>query len=168
MSEPFTFPAKKSLGELAGCKPVIVIDSREQTPLVFTRLESRTSTLYSADYSVAGLEELVAIERKSVADLIGCCIGENRERFERELHRLRGYRFKRLVIVGDQSEINLQRFSRITPRAVFASLSAWEIRFDIPVIWMATPELAARQIESWAFWYAREIVKAANALLPAS
>jgi hypothetical protein len=37
MSEPFTFPAKKSLGELAGCKPVIVIDSREQTPLVFTQ-----------------------------------------------------------------------------------------------------------------------------------
>jgi hypothetical protein len=32
-------------------------------------------------------------------------MGDNRERFERELHRLRGYRFKRLLVVGSEAEI---------------------------------------------------------------
>jgi hypothetical protein len=51
---------------------------------------------------VAGLEELFVIERQSIADLVGCCIGESRERFERELHRLRGYTSKQ--------QKSLQRF----------------------------------------------------------
>jgi hypothetical protein len=46
---------------------------------------------------VAGLQDLFSIERKTVSDLVGCCMGENRERFERELHRLRGYWFKTVV-----------------------------------------------------------------------
>jgi hypothetical protein len=32
-------------------------------------------------------------------------MGENRERFERGLHRLRGYKFKRLLMVGSEAEI---------------------------------------------------------------
>ena len=31
------------------------------------------------------------MERKTLPDLVGCCMGDNRERFERELHRMRGY-----------------------------------------------------------------------------
>jgi hypothetical protein len=34
-----------------------------------------------------------------------CCMGENRQRFERELHRLRGFRFARLLVVGSEEEI---------------------------------------------------------------
>jgi len=84
----FTLPALRSLGDLADQAPVIIIDSREQTPLQFTRLEARVATLPSGDYSIAGLEELFAVERKSIPDLVACCTGQNRERFERELHRL--------------------------------------------------------------------------------
>ena len=80
-------------------------------------------TLYTGDYSILGLEELIAIERKSIADLVACCMGENRERFERELHRLRGFRFKRLLILGSRGEIELQRYySRIAPKAVAGHL----------------------------------------------
>jgi ERCC4-type nuclease len=60
-----TLPALSGLGELANAKPVIVIDSREQEPLSFTRLRSVVGTLTSGDYSVAGLEELFAVERKT-------------------------------------------------------------------------------------------------------
>jgi hypothetical protein len=98
-------PALRSLGELADMSPTIIIDSREQEPLVFQRLPSKTGTLQTGDYSVAGLEQLFTVERKSVPDLVGCCIRENRERFERELHRLRGFRFKRLLIVGSELEV---------------------------------------------------------------
>jgi len=53
-----------------------------------------------------GGENLFAIERKSIADLVGCCVGENRERFFRELHRLRGFRFKRLLVIGGRADID--------------------------------------------------------------
>lgn len=138
MAINFQLPALKSLGELAGVSPTIVIDSREQSPLVFGRLESVRGTLYSGDYSVRGLEELFAVERKSVVDLVGCCMGENRTRFERELHRLRGYRFKRLLIVGTELEIQQANYrSHITPKAVMATLGAFEARYDCPVVFQA-------------------------------
>ena len=158
-------PALRSLGNLADELPVVVVDSREQMPLVFHRLPSRVGGLYAGDYSVAGLENGFAVERKSIPDLVACCAGE-RERFERELFRLRGCRFKRLLIVGTRSEIEAGNFrSKINPAAVVASLEAWQIRFDIPVVFAPSPSAAAEIVESWAWWYARETVEAANDLL---
>ena len=37
-------------------------------------------------------------------------------------------------------------------------------RFDTPVVFRHTPEAAARQIETWAFYFARECVAAVNGL----
>ncbi|MDP3073591.1 MAG: ERCC4 domain-containing protein [Opitutaceae bacterium] len=170
MSEPLaTLPALKGLGALAGLRPVLVIDTREQTPLAFARLPSVRDTLASGDYSFRGGEELFAVERKSIADLVGCCVGENRERFFRELHRLRGFRFKRLLVVGTRREIEAGHFrSNVSPRAVLATLAAIEARFDVPVVFAATPAEAAELVESWAWWMAREITVAANNLLRGS
>jgi ERCC4-type nuclease len=99
----FTLPALRSLGDLAGAEPVIVIDSREPERLPFRRLKTHCGPLITGDYSVAGLESLFAVERKSISDLVGFCIGQNRERFDRELHRLRGLRFNRLLVVGSEA-----------------------------------------------------------------
>ena len=161
-----TLPALRGLGDLAGLRPVIVTDTREQLPLPFKRLASVRATLTSGDYSFRGGEELFAVERKTVADLVGCCVGDNRERFFRELHRLRGYRFKRLLIVGTSEEIEAGNFrSNINPRAVFATLSAIEARYDVPVVFSATPDDAGELVEGWTWWMAREIATSANDLL---
>ena len=165
----FTLPALRSLGDLADQAPVIIIDSREQTPLQFTRLEARVATLPSGDYSIAGLEELFAVERKSIPDLVTCCTGQNRQRFERELHRLRGFRFKRLLVVGSEAEILQARYhSDIAPKAVLATLSAFEIRYDLPVVFSTTPQNAAIQIERWIFYFTRDIVISVNNLCRSS
>src|ERR1700758_2110052 len=117
--QAFSLPALRSLGELAGAEPVIIVDTREQDPLPFARLKTRGGTLVAGDYSVAGLESLFAVEQKSISDLVGCCVGQNRERFERELHRLRGFRFKRLLIIGTEAQILAAQYhSNINPRAV--------------------------------------------------
>lgn len=162
-------PALKHLGDLNGAQPVILVDSREQAPLIFTRLESRRATLVTGDYSVDGAQHLFAIERKSVSDLIGCCCGQNRERFERELGRLRGYRFKRLILIGSERDVRAGTgFSRINPDSVFGSLAAWECRFDVPVLWCNTAADAALQVEKWAFYFSRELVATINDLWRAS
>ncbi|MEN9635582.1 MAG: hypothetical protein RL077_3986 [Verrucomicrobiota bacterium] len=135
-----TLPALRSLGNLADVRPVLLTDTREQLPLPFKRLASVRATLTSGDYSFRGGEELFAVERKTVADLVGCCVGENRERFFRELYRLRGYRFKRLLVVGarDEIEAGTDR-SDLSPKVVLTTLSAIEARFDTPVVFAATP-----------------------------
>jgi len=162
-------PALRSLGELADTSPKIVIDSREQTPLEFTRLQSIRGALITGDYSIVGLEELFAVERKSIADLVACCMGENRQRLARELHRLRGFRFKRLLIVGSEEEILAARYhSAITPKAVMATLGAFEARYDLPVVFRPSPQAAAQQIERWAYWYARECMLSATRLTKAN
>lgn len=165
IANPFGLPALARLGELAGKSPVIVVDNREQDPLRFERLESRPGTLLTGDYSIAGLEHLFAVERKTIPDLVGCCMGSNRERFERELHRLRGFRFKRLLIIGSEREIRQGVVhSRINPASVLATLSAFEVRYDLPVVFCPVASLAAQKIESWAFWFAREMVEGVNNL----
>jgi DNA excision repair protein ERCC-4 len=132
--------------------PTIIIDTREQAPLVFEHLASERGTLQSGDYSIARLEHDFAIERKSISDLCGS-LTRGRERFERELHRLRGFSFARVLIVGTPHEVQAQAAN---PKAVFSSISAFEARYKVPFIWEPSPELAARLVERWAWFFWRE------------
>ena len=159
-------PALRGLSRLADLRPCIVVDTREQEPLSFANLPSTRGALQTGDYSFLGGEELMAIERKSIADLVACCVGDNRDRFFRELHRMRGFKFKRLLVVGSRADIDAGRYrSGIKPSAVLATLAVIEARFDVPVVFADDPEAAARLVESWAWWVAREVVESANHLL---
>ena len=165
MKLPLLQPLKTKLPDLSGKLPRIIVDTREQTPLVFTRLASEVSGLTTGDYSFSGGESYMAVERKSVADLVGCCMGVDRARFERELHRLRGFKFKRLLVVGTPGEIASHQYrSRIEPDAVINTLAALEVRYEVPVVFAATPDDAALWVEQWACWCAREIITEANHL----
>ena len=140
-------PALRSLGELADARPCIIVDTREQEPLPIERLPVARAGLYTGDYSVAGMEHVFAVERKSIPDLVSCCAASNRERFENELHRLRGFRFRRLLIVGDRADIEAGNYrSNIRPASVLGSLAAWEVRYSVPVVFEPTPEAAARRV----------------------
>src|SRR5262245_15168243 len=146
-------------------RPVIVIDTRERTPLIFRRFESVTGTLAAGDYSVRGGEDLFAIERKSIADLVSCCAGQGRRRFDRQLHRLGAYRFRRLLIVGHRIEVEQHRYrSNLSPKAILSTLAAFEVRHDVPVVWTSEPEEAAALVERWAWWFATETIREAAAL----
>ena len=148
--------------------PVLIIDQREKDQLPFHRLATRPGTLYSGDYSILGAEELFAVERKTVPDLVSCCCGE-RDRFKHELHRLRGYRFKRLVIIGSEADILQGNFrSLANPKAILATLHCFEVRYDLPVVFCETPEIAGHRIERWAIWFVRELCKNASRLLEGS
>jgi hypothetical protein len=52
--------------------------------------------------------------------------------------------------------------SSIKPQAVLASVCAFEVRYDVPVVFASTPEDGARRIEHWAFYFAREAIEAVN------
>lgn len=142
----------------------IVTDTREQTPLPFSNIPTETGTLQSGDYSIRGLEHLFAIERKTITDLVGS-VTRDRERFERELHRLRGFHFARLLVIGSEQEItNGQYRSNANPKAILHSMYALEIRYSVPIVFSPTPEAAALLVERWSYWFAREVWKNAKGL----
>jgi len=126
-------------------------------------------TLYTGDYSTAGLETVFAVERKSIPDLVACCAASNRERFENELHRLRGFHFRRLLVIGDRTDIETGNYrSNIHPAAVLGTLAAFEIRYDCPVVFAPTPDAGAVLVERWAWYAAREYVNTVNDLFRAA
>lgn len=140
--------------------PTIIIDSREQTPLCFTQLPSIVGTLYSGDYSLLGAEHLFAVERKTLDDLAASCTHSRRSVFEHELLRLRGHRFRRLLIIGSEEEVLAQRYrSNMLPKALLGSVYAFEMRYDLPVVWTADSDSAAQLIERWAQRFATEVSK---------
>lgn len=142
--------------------PTILVDSREQAPLIFTRFPSISAGLVTGDYSIAGLEDHFAIERKSIADLVGSVM-QGRERFERELCRMRGHEFRRLLIIGTRQDIEEGRYvSKALPKAVLASVDAFEVRYGLPVIWEPSETTAAALVERWAHYFVREMAKRAD------
>lgn len=79
----------------------IICDTREQAPYAFTGQKYagtvvEAGTLQTGDYSLAGLTDHIALERKSLSDLTGT-LTRGRERFQRECERGRGLDYFGLV-----------------------------------------------------------------------
>ena len=144
--------------------PTIVIDTREQKPLRFDNMPAERGTLATGDYSVKGLEHLIAVERKSLDDLLRC-VGRNRDRFKAELQRLRAFRFRVLVVECSAADIERGGTDADVPRGgwrsrlqlahVMGSLAAWTAQYGLPV-WMAGDhDAAARFVERFLYQAAR-------------
>jgi DNA excision repair protein ERCC-4 len=117
----------------------VIVDSREQVPFTFARfpgVEVETTALPAGDYSLPGFEDRVAIERKSLEDLIGCLKGENRERFERELTRAKHYELFAVVVESTLEDVSKGRYrSEMKAQAVLQSIFAFQVRYRAPFIW---------------------------------
>ena len=99
MSATATRPRSPIPAELRPEQVCAIVDSREQHPLDLRPLRTVQGTLPTGDYSLKGLENIVAIERKSLGDLL-CCVGSDRSRFDREIQRLLGYPTRAVVVEG--------------------------------------------------------------------
>jgi len=122
----------------------VVIDTREQKPWAFPAdVDAIAGSLDTGDYSLAGLEHLAAIERKSLADFCGCC-GRDRSRFERELQRLKAYRCRAVIVEATMGDVLAHKYrSKIAPASVLGSAAAWQTRYDTPFVWAENREQAA-------------------------
>ncbi len=111
----------------------IVVDTREQAPFPFTGYDADVTqgTLTAGDYSLAGLESLVAVERKSLPDLVAC-LGRERDRFERELERLRGFESAAVVVESPLADLALGQYrSALNPKAAYESVVAFMCRYRL-------------------------------------
>lgn len=125
-------------------KPVIVIDTREQKAYSFDadRAETVKAALPAGDYSLAGLETVVAVERKSLDDFVSTVI-HARKRFHAELRRLAGYRAACIVVEGSLADVLAHRYKgEAHPHSVVGAVVSIVVDFGIPVYFCSTRQIA--------------------------
>lgn len=140
------------------CGFTVLVDSREQAPWRFTAIAGRDGaplivpvqmdvTLRTGDYSIDGLQDRLAIERKSVGDFRSS-ITADRERFEREMERMAEMRYAAVVIEGDLAEImDVPGGSLFSPTTAARTIQSWSIKYRVHFF----PMPGRRVAEVWAF-----------------
>jgi ERCC4-type nuclease len=113
-------------------------------PLVVRTLETH---LVTGDYSIEGLEHLLAIERKTASDLFGT-LAAGRERFAAEHERMRAMiaagGFACVLIESDLESILLDPPvpSQLDPKTVHRTAISWPMRYHVPWVWAGSRDLA--------------------------
>jgi len=112
-------------------RPLVVIDIRERMPYSFPSTVTRT--LPTGDYSIYGLEDRIAIERKTKADAYKS-LGYERARFQREMERLAWFDYAAVVIEASLTDFLVAPpYCRLNPKSAICSLLAWSVRYGVHV-----------------------------------
>lgn len=148
-------------------KPLVLVDTREQLPFNFTGLSNwiggtKRQKLNVGDYSVQQMEGLLALERKSLTDLITTLM-QRRKRFLKSCERLAQYRWRALLVEASYEDVKSpydeELNTKAHPNAISGLLDAVEARFGIPIIYTSRyRSLAEEKAASWlskhfTYWY---------------
>lgn len=115
---------------------LIITDSREQQPFRFVGYpcQTKSGTLHTGDYSLEGFSDRITVERKSLGDLAGC-MTSGRERFERELERMRDFECACIVVEEPMSAIRNGNYrSKLNPNSFEQSILSLMIRYRLPFL----------------------------------
>jgi ERCC4-type nuclease len=137
-------------------KPAIVVDTREQNPFSFERFHNWFSgiekrALKIGDYSVAGLEDVCVVERKSLDDLLRSLHVE-RSVFVSRLRNMSEYPDRLLVITAPLSQVKSRyEHSRANPNQITQSLVATLAGLRVPFLCVDTHELGEEIVASYLY-----------------
>ena len=145
-------------------KPVVLVDTREREPLPLHAnhpnwiASERRVALKTGDYTVEGMESLLCLERKSLADLVACTV-TYRRRFLGVCGRLARFKWKAILVEAtlEDNKGGFEAFeipSDVHPNAVCGLLDAIEAKCGIPVIYTSTvQDIATERAASWLSKY---------------
>lgn len=149
----------------------IIIDRREQVKEHITDYFDKQKVLYTersmsvGDYSAMiedmTLEHTVSIERKANLDEIAGNFTAGRERFENEFLRAKAGGTKVFLLIENASwsDILLHNYqSKLKPQSLIATLLAWQIRYNITIIF-CKPSETGQIIHGILYYAAREALK---------
>jgi len=113
---------------------ILIADSREQHVFEFDhpRYENvavKVAGLKTGDYSIEGMESMVAVERKSMPDLLGS-ISTGRQRFENELERALDIKSFMVVIEEPFRNLGCNEYqSRMNRGAAIQTIFSWMSKY---------------------------------------
>jgi len=125
------------------CPFTIQYDTAEQKPWLFEGLTVKLNKkdiplqvflikkhLQTGDYTIQGRDQDICIERKSIPDLIGTIVN-SRDRFERELRRMKVMNYAAVVVEGSWS--TAQRWcsdnTDMNPKSLDSSILTFMMRY---------------------------------------
>ncbi|MCL1916138.1 MAG: hypothetical protein FWG17_05480 [Desulfovibrionaceae bacterium] len=132
----------------------IIQDSREQCPFTFAHEKYAGTVIESGalavgDYSLAGLCDRVAVERKALPDLVAC-LGRERERFERELQRAAALDAFAVVVEASWADLAAGGYrSQLNPHAACQSVLAFIARYRTSFLFAGSR--AGAEYVTWGF-----------------
>jgi ERCC4-type nuclease len=137
-------------------RPVLLVDTREQLPLDFTRFEGwfagiERKALKLGDYSIAGMEDICVVERKDLSDLVHSCTTD-RCVFVNRLRRMAKYPHRLLLVTSSLSQIK-SPYSHPggNPNRITQSLIAILAGLQIPFLCSETHELGEEIVASYLY-----------------
>ena len=149
------------------CPFTILIDGREKAPYRFDGIRADAgqqhrpivvatewARLKTGDYTIAGMENEVCVERKSLADLYST-LGQHRERFEREHQRMAAIvetGGSTIVVVEADWEAAIHwppERSQLPPKVVFRTALSWQVRYRVP--WHFLPDRRFSELFTFRF-----------------
>lgn len=152
-------------------RPVVLVDTREQLPLTFDDFPNwiageKRVALKTGDYSVEGMEDLVAIERKSLNDLV-MTLMHTRARFFEACERMTAFKYRAILVEATLEDVKspyaMNGFVKAHPNGVVGTLDAIEAKFCLPVMYtsqhrvLATEKLASYLSKVYTYeWLERE------------
>jgi len=131
----------------------ILIDTREQKAWEFPRHSTANIKLDTGDYSLAGFQDKLCIERKKSVSEIASNITE--KRFVNELERMAEFKYRFMIfefsltdvlIYPEGSEIpqHKRKYIRISPNFILKKLSEYMVNYNINIIFGDTPKNAEK------------------------
>jgi len=139
----------------------VVVDSREQEPYSFDpeKITAVRKALPAGDYSLAGLEDRVAVERKSLPDFVTTVI-RGRKRFHRELQKLAAFEAACVVVECNFRDLVDGRYrSDAHPHAMIATVVSIVVDFGVPVFFCSDRQAACRFVEEYLIRFHRRIAR---------
>lgn len=134
----------------------IIIDTREQQPWTFEHYATAHRKLDTGDYSIEGLETVLAIERKKSINEIANNIIE--PRFADVIARLAQYKYSFLLLEFDIENVlsypigsNLPKRMwdkvKISPAFIMKHILDWQLKYNIKVLFCGGPSNAEKTAE---------------------
>jgi len=136
----------------------IITDTREKLPYDFVthRGPVEASALETGDYTIEGFEDVFAVERKSLSDLLRT-VTWGRKNFQAELNRAADLAEFVVVIEAYPDDLNdhIEEYGRkVHPNSIFGSLKAWEEYQGVPFYWCGSRENAEQvTLDLLTEWY---------------
>jgi ERCC4-type nuclease len=148
--------AERGGTQLKAPKAVLLVDTREQNPLDFSRFEGwfvgiERKALKLGDYSIAGLEDICVVERKDLSDLVHS-LTTDRSVFINRLRQMGQYTHRLLVVTSTLSQVKSPHsYAGVNPNRIAQSLIAILAGLQVPFLCSETHELGEELVASYLY-----------------
>jgi ERCC4-type nuclease len=148
--------AERGGTQLQTPRPTLLVDTREQNPFNFSRFKGwfagiEKKALQLGDYSIAGLEDVCVVERKSLSDLVHSCTVE-RTAFVNRLRLMARYPHRLLVVTSALSQIKSPyAHASVDPNRTTQFLIAMLAGLQMPFVCSETHELGEELVGSYLY-----------------